>query len=224
MPASVLEREMYTEAAAARLLGVAQNTLNYWLEGGQRRGRQYRPVVRVEPKGARAGVTWGEFIEAGLLRQYRARNVPMAELRTFIDKIRERYGVPYPLADRRPYVLGRELVIEAQDDARLDAEFCLVAVVRDQYVLTAVAEAFMQRVDWEGNEPVRWRPHVDPASPVRMDPGVRSGMPAIGGVRTEMIWEHSEAGETDDEIAAEFDLPVGSVRWALAYETSARAA
>jgi uncharacterized protein (DUF433 family) len=222
MPVTVLEREMYTEAGAARLLGIAQNTLNYWLEGGQRRGKQYRPVIRLEPKGERAGMTWGEFIEAGLLRQYRAKNVPMPELRAFIDKIREEYGAPYPLADRRRYILGRELIIEAQNDAQLDAEFCLVAFVRDQLVLTPVAEAFMERVDWDGNLPARWRPHGDPASPVRMDPAIRSGMPAIHGVRTEVIWEHSEAGETDDEIAGEFDMPIDSVRWAMAYETSAR--
>jgi hypothetical protein len=42
----VLDREMFTEAAAARLLGVPQRTLNYWLEGGERRGRLYRPVIR----------------------------------------------------------------------------------------------------------------------------------------------------------------------------------
>ncbi len=53
---------------------------------------------------------------------------------------------------------------------------------------------------------------------------VRFGLPAIGGVRTEILWEHSESGETEEDIASEFDLPVSSVRWALAYETSARVA
>ncbi len=53
MSVTVLDREMYTEAAAARLFGVAQGTLNYWLEGGKRRDRVYRPVIRVEPRGDR---------------------------------------------------------------------------------------------------------------------------------------------------------------------------
>ena len=35
---------MYSESEAARLLRVPQGTLNYWLEGGQRRGKTYRPV------------------------------------------------------------------------------------------------------------------------------------------------------------------------------------
>jgi hypothetical protein len=30
---TILEREMYTEAAAARLLRVAPSTLHWWLEG-----------------------------------------------------------------------------------------------------------------------------------------------------------------------------------------------
>jgi hypothetical protein len=47
----VLDREMYTEAEAARLLGVRQPTLNYWLEGKTYRGRTYEPVIRERPSG-----------------------------------------------------------------------------------------------------------------------------------------------------------------------------
>jgi hypothetical protein len=71
MSASVLEREMFTEAEAARLLRVPQRTLNYWLEGGEVRGRVYRPVIRTEPRGGHAAVTWAEFVEAGLRRMRR---------------------------------------------------------------------------------------------------------------------------------------------------------
>src|ERR1700693_3906551 len=126
MSVRVPDREMYTEAAAARLLGVAQGTLNYWLGGGERRGRVYRPVIRVEPRGDRAAVTWAEFIEAGLLREYRrTHNVPMAELRAFIDVVRDRYGASYPLAHHRPFVSGRELLSLAQEESRLAPDFCL---------------------------------------------------------------------------------------------------
>src|SRR5918995_291687 len=93
MKPSVLDREMYSEAEAARLLQVAQNTLHYWLEGGRQRGKTYQPVIRVEPRGGRAPVTWAEFIEAGFLRQYRQLRVPMGELRAFIDGLRERSGI-----------------------------------------------------------------------------------------------------------------------------------
>ncbi len=213
---------MYTEAAAARLLGVAQNTLNYWLEGGERAEKTYKPVIRVEPRGHRAGVTWGEFLEAGLLHQYRRKQVPMLELRDFIDQIRSKTGTLYPLADRRPYVGGKHLLEEAQNESGLETEFCLIATVRGQLVLTPTAKEFYERVTWDGDLPAAWRPHDDRQSPVRMDPKIRFGLPAIGGVSTEVLWEHSEAGETEQDIAGEFELPVASVRWGLAYETSAR--
>lgn len=225
MSVEVLEREMFTEAEAARLLRVPQRTLNYWLEGGERRGRVYKPVIRVEPRGGHAPVTWAEFVESGLLREYRQTHwVSMAELRAFIDQMRQEFGISYPLADRRPYVSGRELLAEAQDAAGLDAALCLVAVVRGQYVLTPAADAFYQRVTWDGDMAAAWRPHNDPESPVRMRPGLRAGRPAVAGISTEVLWEHEQAGETVSEIAEDFGLIEEDVRWGLAYETSARAA
>jgi hypothetical protein len=75
---TLLDREMYTEVAAARLLRVAPSTLHWWLEG---RPPRYRPVIRVEPTGSR-NVTWAEFVKAGLLRSYRRdHDVPLKELR-----------------------------------------------------------------------------------------------------------------------------------------------
>lgn len=116
---------MYTEALAARLLGVPQSTLHYWLEGGTRGGKEYKPIIRQEPLGRRV-VTWAEFVEAGWLSEYRNRNIPMPELRKFIDELRDQFGVPYPLADRRPLVAGRSLVYDAQTSAQLGVEFYYV--------------------------------------------------------------------------------------------------
>lgn len=220
---SVLDREMYSEAEAARLLGVSQSTLNYWLEGGERRGRAYQPVIRVEPRGHRAPVTWAEFVEAGLLREYRQRSVPMAELRAFIEILRERYGIPYPLADARPFVNERQLVIEAQDRADLAAEFCLVAIVRNQPLLTPPAEAFFERVTWNGTNAAAWRPAEDRQSPVLIDPDQRFGRPSVRGISTEAIWEHIDGGEDEHEVADDYGLSIGEVRWAMSYETGRRA-
>lgn len=221
--ASVLEREMYTEALAARLLGVPQSTLHYWLEGGTRRGKSYKPILRQEPHGRRV-VTWAEFVEAGWLSEYRNHNVPMAELRRFIDALREKFGVPYPLADRRPLVSGRHLVYDAQTAAQLGAEFCLVTVVNDQMLLTAPGAAFTQRVVWDGDVAVAYRPDPHPRSPVRIEPDVRFGKPAVKGISTEAIWEQDDAGEDVDAIAEIFHLDVADVRWALSYENAQRAA
>lgn len=218
---AILNREMYTEGAAARLLRVAPSTLHWWLNG---RPPRYRPVIRTEPSDSRA-VTWAEFVEAGLLRSYRRDHaVPLKELRDFIDRLRDEFQVPYPLADRRPYVgPGRRLLVDLQGRSNLDPEFCLVAVANDQVVLTAPGEEFFERVDWSGNEPAAWRPHEDTQSPVRINPLVRFGMPAVHGISTEAIAGELEGGASVEEVAADFDLPVESVRWAHSYELSQHA-
>jgi uncharacterized protein (DUF433 family) len=215
---------MYTEAEAARLLSVAQSTLHYWLEGGERRSKTYRPIIRDTPRGTRT-VTWAEFVEAGLLREYRrTHQVPMVELRKFVDQLRDGFGVPYPLADRRPYVSGRQLLYDAQTAAGLGAEYCLVAVANNQLVLTAPSEKFFQRVEWEGDMATAWRPDSHPDSSVRVSPTIRFGRPSVGGVSTETIWEQDDVGEEVEAIAEVYQLTVADVRWALAYENSRRAA
>lgn len=215
---------MYAEAEAARLLRVSQSTLHYWLEGGVRRGKSYKPVLRVEQKGTRA-VTWAEFVEAGLLRQYRRdHNVPMAELRAFIELLRDRTGVRYPLAHSRPFVGDRRLVLEAQKEVGLSADFCLVAEVAGQMILTPASSDFVHRVEWSGDVAAAWRPSDDPGSPVRIDPERRFGRPAVDGISTESLWELCEEGEYLEDTAETFDISISDVRWAIAYENALRAA
>lgn len=222
---TTLDRETYSEVDAAEILRVPSSTLHWWLEGGSRRGKSYPPVIRPEPTGSRS-LTWAEFVEAGLLRQYRRElRVELQEIRTFISKLRDREGVPYPLAHFKPWVgEGRHLLLEMQVEAALPGELWLVATANDQVVLTEPAAAFLRRVEWDEDLPVAWRPHDDESSPVRCRPTQRFGKPSIGGVSTEAIAEHLEGGEGEDEVAKQFGLSVDDVHWASAFELSRRSA
>jgi uncharacterized protein (DUF433 family) len=219
----LLEREMYTEAAAARLLRVPQATLHYWLEGGTRRNKLYLPIIREQATGKRV-VTWAEFIEAGLLREYRSRKVPMVELRGFIERLRERLGVPYPLAHFKPFSSGRDLLYEAQEGAHLSSDFALVAEVKNQYLLLPPAQEFCERVTWKDDIATQWRPDEYRDSPVVIDPGIRFGAPTVGGIRTETLWEQAQAGEDERDLAELYDLTPLQVRRAIAYEMATRPA
>jgi len=208
MSVTVLDREIFSEAEAARLLRVAQGTLHYWLNGGQRRRRTYPPVIRTEPRDDRI-VTWAEFVE----------------VRAFVNLLRARFEIPYPLAHARPFVgEGKQLVWDAQEEARLDPEFCLIAEVRGQLVLTSASQAFYGRVSWTDDVAAAWRPADNPDSPVRIDPETRFGRPSIKGISTEVLWEHAESGASLEEIADAFDLDVADVRWAVSYESAPAAA
>lgn len=78
-----------------------------------------------------------------------------------------------------------QLLSEVQDATGLDADLCLVAIVRGQYVLTLRLTRSISGSPGKAT----WRPHDGPHSPVIMRPSSRSGRPAVKGISTEIIWE-----------------------------------
>jgi len=218
----VLERRLYTVPEAARLLRVPPSTLTWWLEGRQQNGEQvYPPVIRAEPMGSR-DVSWGEFVEAGYLREYRKKNVPLQQLRPVIDRLRREFGVPYPLAHFKPFVAeGRRLVLATEDDVGLPSELRMVVALKTgELLLTPPAESFLERVDFS-SEGEQWAERFFPAgreSRVVIDPDRAFGAPTVRGIRTEALAELVDAGEPLDAVNEDFDLEVTDLKAALAYE------
>jgi hypothetical protein len=56
--AQLLDRRLMTSHEAARQLGIPATTVIRWLEGEQRRGTWYPPVLREDPTG-QTDVSWG---------------------------------------------------------------------------------------------------------------------------------------------------------------------
>ncbi len=216
MGVEVLSRELYTVAEAARLLRIPPSTLRWWLEGRE----EYPPVIRPEPTGSGL-VTWGEFVEAGFLREYR-RSRSLQRLRPVIDKLREEFGVPYPLAHLKPFVgPGLRLTLEAQRSADLPPGLAIVyEIMTGQLVLAYRAQEFLGRVDFAPEEG-RWAERIHPAgreSPVVIDPTCSFGAPSIRGIKTDVIAELVEAGEPPEAVAEDFSLQLVEVKAAVAYE------
>jgi uncharacterized protein (DUF433 family) len=219
-----LDRELYEVSVAADVLCVPQSTLRWWLDGGERSGRLYPPVLRAETTGSPV-LTWGEVVEAGYLAGYRrALRVKLWRLRDFITTLREELDVKYPLATARPWVgPGRRLLIEAGMHAGLTPELmpALFEPATGQTALLPIAEHFLARVEFEGQGPTasaaRLRP-LGSSSPVVIDPEVRFGVPSIKGVTTSVLAEKVDAGEPIEAIAAAYDLSKKDVIAALSYE------
>lgn len=223
---SVLDTELYMVSEAARLLRVPVSTLKWWLEGREAGGATvgYPPVIRPGPTGSTT-VTWGEFVEAGYLREYRRRHrVPLQHLRQVIDALRGEFGVPYPLAHFKPLVgPGRQLVLELEQRLDVPSALRMVATVDGQQLLTPAAESFLERVEFAEEEPY-WAERIYPAgkeSPVVIDPEFNFGAPTIDGISTEVLTEMVDAGEPIEEVADDYGLSPTRLRKALAYEWAA---
>lgn len=102
--ASMLDREVYVYAEVDRLIGLRSGTAKRWLNGYERGGTPYEPILRVVPRDT-DWVTWGEFVEVRMLAEFRDReNVRTSRLRGAVEGLRRIYGNAYPLAHMRPYL------------------------------------------------------------------------------------------------------------------------
>jgi hypothetical protein len=188
---SLLSMRLCSYREAARTLRVPASTLWWWLEGREDEG--YEPVLRTSPTGDNV-MTWGEFVEAAYLREYRRRRVPLHRLRLFIEALRDELQLPHPLATQRPFIAAEHgLVLELEERVELAGEFRPVVVdpTDGQLVLSYLAEAFLDKVEFGdgGDMPtLRWFP-AGKQSPVVVDPEMSGGAPTLRGIRTEALAE-----------------------------------
>jgi uncharacterized protein (DUF433 family) len=214
---TILHRELYSLIEAARLLAVKPRTLGRWLEGDTRKGTFYPPVIRDRPTGSDI-VTWGEFVEAGYLAEYRRKaRVPLHHIRPVVDYLRGELGVPYPLATMKPYAGERELVFRLQAEGELEPALYMVVLRNDQFVLADPAEAFFRKVEFKEDVAELFRP-AGPESPVIIDPRQSFGIPTVEGIRTEVIYELFEAGDPIERIASGYEIAPRAVEAAIRYE------
>jgi uncharacterized protein (DUF433 family)/transposase len=219
----LLSRPTYGLAQIDSLLGLQAGTARRWIDGYRRGGKAYDPVVREHSTGEEIA-TWGEFIETRLLAEYRDAGVPMIRMRPAVEALREELKVPYPLASARMWLRpeGRDLVRVIEEKVSLDSHLALVVVATGQTLAwSAEADRFRSAIEWTGEsdnaEPYRLRP-VAGIDDVVVDPLLGFGEPVVRGVRTEIIRELVQAGESQDVIAEVYELPKESVEAAVCYE------
>jgi len=217
MADSLLDRAIYAYADVDRLVGLHSGTARRWLEGYERAGRFYDPVLRPEPTDSDA-VTWGEMVEARLLAEFRNRDVPVQRMRPAVVQLRKEFG-PYPLAYARPFldVEGRELVRLVQEQVGLERQLQLVVVRNGQLVLADVAERFRSAVEYDGGVAGRLKPDLRTPDVV-MDPRHAFGQPAVRNVRTDSLAEDYRAGTSRDELAELYDLTPEQIDAAIRFE------
>jgi len=221
-----MDTPVMSSREAARQLRMPPATLQHWLEGGVRGERRYDPILRPEPLGV-STITWGEMVEARYLRAYRQNlRVSMQRLRPFVTRLRDEFGVPFPLAHFRPFIdANRRLLLEIQTASDLPEDLWVVyEVTTGQTILNPLLEDnYLARVDFAntGDQAAQRIRPLGKESPVVLDPSRSSAASTVAGVRTEIIAEQAQAGATIDDIAEDFDLPVASVKAALAWEWEA---
>ena len=206
---------------AARLLGLRTDALRRWVDGYERAGTTYAPVIREERSGSDT-VTWGEFVEAGYLREYRAKQVTLQYLRPVIAILREELGVRYPLATLKPYTSGRSLALKVQKQVGLDPSLNIVVLGRDGSVqLTDTAAAFLEKVDFDDDgtgDARRLYPSAAPFPSSSTPTTVSANPPSPAALAPRPSPNSSPPAKPRDRVAAVYDVTVDDVDAAVRYE------
>jgi uncharacterized protein (DUF433 family) len=217
----LLDRPTYAYAEVDRLVGLRPGTARRWINGYDRGGRHYEPILRLRTEDVE-WVTWGEFVEARMLAEFRDASVPTARLRAAVSRLRAEFGIAYPLAHLRPYLAAEsgELAIEA---TRLDGEDEGLLVVRTgQRILEAsrsVINAATLAADDKGEKfAVEIEPDADYPG-IKMHPDRLSGQPTFEGRRISVatIAGMVAAAEQREDIAADYGLSLAQVDAAVRY-------
>lgn len=203
---SLLDREVYGISQVDRILGLSRGTAKRWIDGHERLGTRYEPVVRRGQTGSQV-VTWGEFVETRLISEYRNAGVNIFRMRPAIEALRHEFGMRHPLATSRPFVdvEGCELVLRVQDETHLDPSLWLV-IRSGQGILPSMAvRRFQKEAEYDDDGTVI---RFNLADNVVLDPDYASGEPTIKGRRLRVydIVEAVTAGVSDESIKAMWDL------------------
>lgn len=205
---SLLDREVYVMSQVDRLLDLGVGTARRWIDGYERRGRRYEPLVRAETTGSDV-VTWGEFVETRLIAEYRSRGVAVVRMRPAIMALRREFETDYPLATARPFLNedGWDLVLRVQDETVLSPSLRFVVRTNQGVMLSMEVQRFQQDAEYEETDEVR-RIRLFGASNVVLDPEYGFGEPTVRGrrLRISAIAEAIAAGEARDDIKATWDI------------------
>ena len=200
---SLLDREVYAMGQVDRLLGVSAGTARRWIDGYERLGRRYEPLIRSETTGSDV-VTWGEFVETRLIAEYRRHGVAVTRMRPAIMALRREFDSEYPLATAKPFLSaeGQELVMAVQEETGLSPALRFVLRTRQSLLgLSMEVRRFHQDAEYEDTNEVQ-RLRVLGTSNVVLDPERGFGEPTIRGrrLRVSSIAEAISTGQPRSEI------------------------
>lgn len=217
---------LYTIAEAAAGLGVPPQTFSRWARGY----RQERPSGRatesppvVTSIGSRGAVVpFVGLVEGLVLASFRRAGVPLQRIRPALAALEREFGVEHALASQRLYTDGAEVLYDhadtAGDDDLRGHVMELVVARSGQRVFTEVVASYLRRVTYDEDG---WAGRLTlPAynvAEVVADPRRHFGQPYFvhGGVKVEDVLDRWFAGESWEDLAADYGVPLTEIEDAV---------
>ena len=211
---------LYSVSEAAHHLGVPVQTFSRWARGYTAPRPSGRPTVSPPIVTAVADARRGAVVpfvglaEGLVLAAFREARVPMQRIRPALAAVERELGLAHALASKRLYTDGAEVLFDYADREGDDDVMHLVVVRSGQRLFNEVVAGYLRRIDYDDDG---WAGRITlpvySAATVLADPRVNFGQPyfAHGGVRVEDVLDRWFAGESIEDLAADYGVPVREI-------------
>jgi len=211
--AEIREMPLYTAAEAARYLRLPASTVRAWSFGQGYRvkegQRQFKAVISIADAKARR-MSFLNLVELLVLAAIRKdHHVELKQVRRAIEFLRKKFPSAHPLADHQFQTNGIDLFVEKYGD--------LLNISQDgQIAMKEVIQQYLKLVERDASG-VPFKLHLprradapEPLAAVVIDPERGYGRPVLDGrgIRTEVVIERFEAGESIASLADDYGLSV----------------
>jgi uncharacterized protein (DUF433 family) len=213
----VVTRPLYSYSETDYLAGVSPGTAKRWLEGywywtpdGE---RIVQPPVTIRPR-PEDGASFLDLVEVTAIGRLKEAGFPLRRIREIVTNCQHLLGVEHPLVTLQFKTDGREIFVD-QGEQLLE-----VGKRKGEQAWSEFLAPFLHDIEYEADFARRWYPQGQGRAVV-VDPDYGYGLPVVvgTGVRTEIILERFQVGETIREIAQDFNLAPNQVEQALQFET-----
>jgi uncharacterized protein (DUF433 family) len=198
---------VYSVVDAARYAQTHRSTVWRWYHS-----RRAENVLRGKADGER--LSYLQLIEVALVSQFRRCGISLRRIREAHGYLSDLIGTEYPFAQTRLKTDRVHLFLELPEEhPRADVGKFIVTDDHGQLAWANMYDA----LDYEDFLAVRWFVRGREV-PISIDPRVAFGSPTVNGVPTWALKESFNAGESLEEIQANYEIPMKDLRFALQFE------
>ena len=219
------ELPAYTPTEAAGYLRVPLSTLRTWVYGytpqPKSSVKRIPAIIRV-PSTQSYLLSFYNLVEAHVLSSIRREHaIPLAKVRLAVKYVEDKSGVARPLANQRFETDGADLFIRSLGD--------LINVSSGgQVAFEKLLRVYLKRIEWDGKglasrlfPYVRHGvPDVEQSRSILMDATISGGRPVLAGtgIATRVVSERFMAGESAEDLAADYGRQLADIHEAIRFE------
>ena len=214
----------YTASEAARLIGTSALNIRRWMLGyghGPKGAQRHSPPLWTSQLSMiedHLEIGFRDLIELRFVKAFIDSGVGLLAVRNCLDHARECVQDDHPFSTQRFRTDGRSIFLESVENSQ---EPKLLDLKSRQYVFQQVFERSFKDLDIEDQAVARWRPYKGKNS-VIIDPARSFGQPITmaTGIPTVVLADAVEAEGSIEHVARLYEVALGVVRDAVAFERS----